>query len=73
MDKALIIYFYAIPMILSMIFLLSFLVLMIIEYRDDSLYENKTRQCAMRILPLLSVICAIIPIILVLISILVNL
>lgn len=73
MDKLIIICFYAIPMILSMIFLLSFLVLMYIECRDDSLYENKTRQFAMNILSALSIICAIFPVISLIIYGLINL
>lgn len=64
---------YAIPMVLSMIFLQSYLVLMVIEYRDDSLYENKTRQCAMKILSSLSIIFAILPVILLIISVFINL
>ena len=73
MDNTITTNFYYIPMILSMIFLFLFWILLAIEYRDDSLYENKTRQCAMRILILLSIVCAIIPVILLIISVLINL
>lgn len=73
MDNTITTGFYYIPMILSMIFLFLFWILLAIEYRDDSLYENKTRQCAMRILILLSIVCAIIPVILLIISVLINL
>lgn len=73
MDKTIIIYFFAIPTILSMIFNLSFVVLMAIEYWDDSLYENKTRQCAINILSALSIICAIFPVISLIIYGLINL
>jgi len=73
MDNTITTDFYYIPMILSMIFLFLFWILLAIEYRDDSLYENKIRQCAMRILILLSIICAIIPVILLIISVLINL
>lgn len=73
MDNTITTDFYYIPMILSMIFLFLFWILLAIEYRDDSLYENKARQCAMRILILLSIVCAIIPVILLIISVLINL
>ena len=72
-NKTIIIYFYAMPMVLSMIFLLSFVVLMAIEYRDDSLYENKTRKRAMDILSALSIIFAILPVILLIIFMFINL
>lgn len=73
MDNTITTGFYYIPMILSMIFLFLFWILLAIEYGDDSLYENKARQCAMRILILLSIVCSIIPVILLIISVLINL